>query len=261
MKYSIYHSALRCKSISSDNINTEKIRFIYGSRAYYDYTVKGAVDKYLEAVGELCSAIKGEYPAISDDLRSHIDQYNDDKIIHYTALQTLVDCVLSLWRGEHSAKKIFISHSSNDKDVIQKFVDHILLLGVGLSEDDIFCTSIEEMGIKNGEDLRKHIRENIQSADFSFLIISKNYKASEICLNEMGAVWAADSRVRYYLLSNVDFEEIGWLCDVNKADKLGDAVALDSLSEELTDYYSLPHKAVLWSRQRQNFLDYLASVK
>ena len=46
------------------------------------------------------------------------------------------------------------------------------------------------MGLKNGEDIRRHIRENVRSADFSFLMISKNYKASEICLNEMGAVWA-----------------------------------------------------------------------
>lgn len=98
-------------------------------------------------------------------------------------------------------------------------------------------------------------------ADFSFLMISKNYKDSEICLNEMGAVWAADNHVRYYLLPDVDFKEIGWLCDTNKADKLGSSVVLDALEEELTSYYGLPHKGGIWSRQRQNFIDYLASGK
>lgn len=57
-------------------------------------------------------------------------------------------------------------------------------------------------------------------------MISKNYKASEICLNEMGAVWATDNRV-------------------------------SNLEQELTDFYGLPRKGGEWSRQRQNFIDYL----
>ena len=134
-------------------------------------------------------------------------------------------------------------------------------MGIGLSHEDIFCTSIEEIGIKNGEDIRAHIRDNVKSADFSFLMISKNYKESEICLNEMGAVWATDNRVRYYLLPDVEFREIGWLCDTKKADRLCDSVVLDALEEELTGYFGLPHKSGLWSRQRQNFLDYLEGRK
>jgi hypothetical protein len=90
-------------------------------------------------------------------------------------------------------------------------------------------------------------------------MLSKNYKKSEICLNEMGAVWAVDNRVRYYLLPNVDFKEIGWLCETNKAEKLYDSVVLDALEEELTDFYGLPHKGGIWSRQRQNFVEYLTN--
>lgn len=171
-------------------------------------------------------------------------------------MKAIVDCVLGLENG-HGVKKIFISHSSKDKDIMEKFADFILELGMGLNHEDIFCTSIEEMGIKNGEDIRRHIRLNVQSADFSFLMISKNYKESEICLNEMGAVWAANNRVRYYILPNVDFKEIGWLCDAYKADKLCDPVVLDAMAKELTNFYGLPNKGVIWSRQRQNFMDFL----
>ena len=32
------------------------------------------------------------------------------------------------------------------------------------------------------EDIREHIRDNVQSADFSVQMISKNYMESEICL-------------------------------------------------------------------------------
>lgn len=256
MKNSIYQLALRCKTISDEKMGTDRNIIPFRGIVFTDYTVKGAVDEYLEAIGELLSPLTEKYPVIGYELRLHKDKYKDEKIVHFTAMKTIVDCVLALEKGCH-AKKIFISHSSKDKDVIEKFTDYILQLGIGLSHKDIFCTSIEEMGIKNGEDIRSHIRENVQTADFSFLMISKNYKQSEICLNEMGAVWATENRVRYYLLPDVDFKEIGWLCDAKKADRLGNSVVLDAIEEELTGFYGLPRKGGVWSRQRQNFVDYL----
>ena len=63
--------------------------------------------------------------------------------------------------------------------------------------------------------------------------------------------------MRYYLLPDVDFTEIGWLCDAKKADKLADSVVLDAIEEELTRFYELPRKGGVWSRQRQNFVEYL----
>ena len=109
-------------------------------------------------------------------------------------------------------KNIFISHSSKDKAIVQLFVDDVLQLGAGIKPEQIFCTSIEDMGIKNGDDIRKHIHQNIKNADYSFLLISNNYKKSEICLNEMGAVWAYGNNVKLYLLPNTNFDCIGWLC-------------------------------------------------
>lgn len=205
----------------------------------------------------LCIATTQKYPQLSSVLKQHKDRFSEDKIIHFSALKAIVDCILSIER--ESTRRVFISHSSRDRDIVERFVDNILQLGIGLDHEDIFCTSIEEMGVKNGEDIREHIRNNVQSADFSFLMFSRNYKESEICLNEMGAVWAVDNRVRYYLLPGVDFKEIGWLCDVKKANKLYDPVVLDTLERELTSFYDLLHRGEAWSRQRQSFLDYMSS--
>lgn len=259
MKDSIHKLALRCKSISEGKMGTDKNLIPYRNILFTDYTVKGASDEYLEEIEKLCDALQDKYPAISYDLRLHKDHFHDEKIIHFTAMKSIVECVLGL-ENEHSTKRIFISHSSKDKKVMEKFTDSILQLGIGLNLEDIFCTSIEEMGIKNGENIRHHIRENIQSADFSFLMISKNYKDSEICMNEMGAVWASNNRVRYYILPKVDFKEIGWLCDAYKADKLCDPVVLDAMAKELKDFYELPDKGTIWSRQRQSFIDFLRGV-
>lgn len=253
---STYQIALRCKSISEEKMGIDRTSIQSRNILFTDYTVKGAIDEYLIAIDALCTATAEKYPLLSSDLKQHKDRFSEDKIVHFSAMKAIVDCVLTI--EKESAKRVFISHSSRDRDVVEKFVDNILQLGIGLSYEDIFCTSIEDMGIKNGEDIREHIRNNVQSVDFSFLMISKNYKDSEICLNEMGAVWAANHRVKYYLLPGVDFKEIGWLCDVKKAEELNDSVALDSLERELTSFYDLPHRGGAWSRQRQSFLDYLA---
>lgn len=261
MREDIYQLALRGKTIAAEKMGTDKNLIPYRNILFTDYTVKGAIDEYRKAIEDLRLAIVNKYPSIGIELKLHNDEYgNGDQIVHFTAMKTIVDCILSLEKRKNS-KRIFISHSSKDKDIMENFADFILQLGIGLSHEDIFCTSIEEMGIRNGEDIRQHIKENVQGADFSFMMISKHYKESEICLNEMGAVWATDNQVRYYLLPYVDFKEIGWLCDTNKADKLYDSVVLDALEEELTSYYGLPHKGGIWSRQRQNFIDYLASGK
>lgn len=159
-------------------------------------------------------------------------------------------------------KKIFISHSSKDKHIVQLFVDDILQLGIGIKAEQIFCSSIEDMGIKNGEDIRKHIHDNIKCADYAFLLISTNYKASEICLNEMGAVWAFDNKVRLYLLPNTDFDSIGWLYNTRIAEKLNDPIVLDTLHEEMKQYYSLQDKPInSWSRQRQKFISEIKLVE
>lgn len=51
---------------------------------------------------------------------------------------------------------IFISHASKDEKIIRAFVDKILVLGCGLKDQQVYCTSIEGLGIGTGEDFRKH---------------------------------------------------------------------------------------------------------
>ncbi|MEG1738594.1 MAG: toll/interleukin-1 receptor domain-containing protein [Odoribacter sp.] len=160
-----------------------------------------------------------------------------------------------------SVHKIFISHSSKDKDLIESFVDILLRLGIGIKSEDIFCTSIEEMGIKNGEDIRTHIQSNVNGCDYAFLMISSAYQKSEICLNEMGAVWAYDKKVKTFILPDADFRSIGWLYDIKKASKINDSIALDSLYEDMTGYYKLPQKTGEWGRQREIFLNKLNDTK
>ncbi|MCH2488714.1 MAG: toll/interleukin-1 receptor domain-containing protein [Flavobacteriales bacterium] len=152
--------------------------------------------------------------------------------------------------------KIFISHSSKDKYLVDAFVEKILISGCGINEKNIFCTSIEGLGIKTGNDFRNHILSELLTSDYSFLLISNNYKKSDICLNEMGASWALKNLdVKPFLFPNVDFNSIGTLYNVKQASRLNDSFALDNLFEELTNRYEITKSITRWNKFKLNFIE------
>ena len=104
--------------------------------------------------------------------------------------------------------KIFISHSSNDKGIVDLFKDLILNAGLGVLDRDIAYTSAPETGVPTGGNIPQYIKDNIADSDFVFFMISENYRKSEVCLNEMGAAWALDKNVKPLLLHNVSFESV-----------------------------------------------------
>lgn len=113
--------------------------------------------------------------------------------------------------------KIFISHSSKDISFIRLFVEKILILGLDIPSERIFCSSMEGHGIKSGHYIPDTLKEEINQSSLALLFISKNYKASEVCLNEVGAAWATLSKetIIPLLMPDIDFSEVGFL-DVNR---------------------------------------------
>lgn len=153
---------------------------------------------------------------------------------------------------------IFISHSSKDKIVVDLFIEKVLISGCGISEKQIFCTSIEGLDIKTGEDFRNYILETLINCDYSFLLISKNYKSSEVCLNEMGASWALKNvKVKPFLFPGLDFDFIGTIYNVKQTSKLNDSYKLDELFEELTQRYRISKSTPRWNKYKGEYLDVL----
>jgi hypothetical protein len=155
---------------------------------------------------------------------------------------------------------VFISHSSKDKELIDLFVEKILILGCGLIDNQIFCTSIEGLGIKNGYDFRKHIKSRLKNADYSIIMISNNYKRSEVCMNEMGASWALDDvKIKQFLFPNIGFESLGLLLNIQQAAQINNPSALDELFEEFTLKYNTEKKVSRWNKHKNDFLLYVKS--
>lgn len=90
-------------------------------------------------------------------------------------------------------KKIFISHSSQDKKLVLEFVD-FLQTGMGVYRKQIFCTAMKGIPVAGSEFLGEIKREIAE--DMVFIpIITENYLKSKICLMELGAAWVLNGTV------------------------------------------------------------------
>lgn len=170
--------------------------------------------------------------------------------------KALVDMVIGDAKGKPKEGCIFISHSSNDKELVEEFQDKILRLGMGVPKERIKCTSIDGRGIENGRKMREWIHEHITDCDLAFLMISPAYLKSQICLNEMGAIWALDKEVKILLLPGIDYKSMGWLEEVRQAGSIGDDSTLDKLAEELKPLLGLDVDLTEWGRNKKKFLKF-----
>ena len=229
-----------------------------------------AMKPLLLEVGDLINVLPTEFEAqrqfLDADCSRCTKESNFDYLLGFGSLMRDLDNLDAIVNSQNSVsknmvatnkgtcKKIFISHSSKDKPIVDSFVT-LLTRGAGIAQMDIFCTSIDGMKIINGEDIRKHIQDNVNYADFAILLVSKNYKESEICLNEMGAVWAIDKKVKAYVFPDLQEERVGWLINNNAVEKINDLTALASLYVELQQFYKLPLSIPGWTAQATAFCD------
>ncbi len=157
--------------------------------------------------------------------------------------------------------KVFLSHSSKDKSVVDLFKTVLLNSGLGISDDDIAYTSAVETGVPLGCSIPQYIKSNIADSDFVFLFISDNYRHSEVCLNEMGASWALDKNVKPLVIyDHLPFESVGWLYHMNLCARLSDSDRLDELRDEILEKIPSSIKTVVWNRQKAEFISRLKLI-
>lgn len=154
--------------------------------------------------------------------------------------------------------KVFISHSSADKELVDLFKNIILNAGLGIADEDIAYTSAVETGVPTGGNIPQYIKDNLADCDIVFFMISDNYRKSEVCLNEMGAAWALDKSVKPILLYDVPFTSVGWLYSLNLCAKIDDSERLDELRDDFAEKCQICTKTVVWNKKKAEFLSKVA---
>lgn len=252
-----------------DSAKTVLMKF----RIDYDSIAGPLTQKLILLSNQIVPLINQDYPEIATNLRNATQKLINRKTIqqHPYAPAIIKDFINAYVFGDirttikildvlypskaQNTYKFFISHSSNDKIIINGFIEKILMLGCGFKRVDIFCT-LDHTVIRTGDDFRNEIIKNMKSCDYIICMISENYRTSEVCQNEMGAAWAMEGkRVLPFKFPNFKFTAIGFLNVVKQAADITDKSKLDELYEELCKCYDLEPDWVNYNKQKDDFID------
>lgn len=155
--------------------------------------------------------------------------------------------------------KIFISHAAKDKQYVGQIVS--LFEHIGLTKNDMFCSSIPEYGIPlDSEDIFEYLKGEFQKHElYVIFVLSKNYYNSYACLNEMGAAWVLQSKYQSILLPDFSFSEIGGAINPRKiCFQLNDIderkVRINQLKDSIIQKLELKSlETDIWERHRDSF--------
>jgi hypothetical protein len=158
-------------------------------------------------------------------------------------------------------KKIFISHSVKDKEIVKAFVDIILQGALSVPITEIFCISTDGTKIKSGEDWRNSIKDNILSAKINFLLISPNYKESEVCMNEMGAAWMTEALVLPLIIDPINYKTVGVIQEPTQIEKLLADDSLDRIRDIVKEKLAIEDEFIKSDRWTTKKIEFLSTVK
>lgn len=193
-------------------------------------------------------------------VRKNIDKYYPAEISKTFTIKEEITML-------QKSPKIFISHSSQDKEYVTCLVD--FLEDIGLKENQLFCSSVPGYGIPLDEDIYDYLKQQFQEHDLHvILILSDNYYQSVACMNEMGAAWILQSKYTTILLPGFEFKEIKGAINPRKiglkldSDPIEVKEKLGQLKNVLSQEFGLAQISdVRWERKRDSFIDTITQLK
>lgn len=95
-------------------------------------------------------------------------------------------------RPEAQQRRIFISHATADRRLLDYFLDFLILAGV--PEETLFYSSQRSTGIPTGMVFVDYIRSQLENATLVIQMVTETYLMRPFCLAELGAQWALGIR-------------------------------------------------------------------
>lgn len=247
---------------------------------------KRTIEKYLERIDELIKSndvvaaedfieeislvLENDYDSLLGRLSIYnsysesIDPIKDLKLIRRT-LEADYDKYLedseANSKPERMRNKIFISHSTKDKDYSDALIE--LLNDIGLTSDDVFYSSNPFYGVPLNNDIYDTLLSEFLSNKLHVLfLLSSNYYESPTSLNEMGAAWLCKNEYTMFLLPGFEFSDVKGVVDKDKigikldSDKDEIDKRLDEFKEILDNEFELKKIEIrTWERYKKAFID------
>ncbi len=151
--------------------------------------------------------------------------------------------------------KIFISHASTDKELLDEIVD-LIQVGVGVTHNRFFCASLEGLGIPEGEDFKSFIHSKLQNPPLVIMVITPGYYESAFCLCELGATWVMSHSSFPLIVPPVDFRDLRAVLNNNQAGMIDNPSSLDALRDRIIERLEIgdPVSTARWNVKRDEFL-------
>jgi len=156
--------------------------------------------------------------------------------------------------------KVFLSHATDDKELVDA-IETLMEQGIGLAHDEIFCSSLEGMGIPIGNpDFKEYIREKMNECDTVVAVISENFYASPFCMCELGAVWVLAKNFFPILVPPVDFKNLRGALTGMQCVKLEEPSTASKLYDHLSKLVDKPVGVTRWDSRKTVFYNNLPTV-
>jgi hypothetical protein len=154
--------------------------------------------------------------------------------------------------------QIFISHSSRDEDLVNKFVD-LLETGLGLhGSGAIFASSIPGKDIEMG-DVNHSVKKELVDAKLAIFILSPNFYASQYCIAEMGAAWVTDKKIFIFTVPPLDRGDVKAVFEGRQSEQLHSNESLDKLATVIgrNGIERDDPGPARWNKKRDEFIEWM----
>jgi hypothetical protein len=156
-------------------------------------------------------------------------------------------------------KRIFVSHAAKDKLLADALVD-LLETGASIPAREIFCSSLEGLGIPSGSDFITHIKDQIQEPEAVVLLLSQNYLASQFCLCELGASWAMTHKILPLLVPPLTIADVKGVLTVTQVDRIDNSDDLNRFLEGVERHLAIEVNFARWDVKKKKFLRELDAI-
>jgi len=206
----------------------------------------------------------------ADYTTEHLQSFRNDFITAKKFISSYIEEFQDELKDEENAEvqsdssnqtitKIFISHSSSDKQFVEELID--LIETVGLESNRIFCSSFPGYGIDLGENFLERIKDELDENILVLFVLSDNFYKSPICLCEMGATWIKTNEHIPILIPPFDFNDIQGVIPLTQGFRINDKLKLNLFKEKIEKLFNLQTiDNSTWERKRDRVLNRIENM-
>lgn len=162
-------------------------------------------------------------------------------------------------------KKIFISHSSKNKNISDYLYD--LLKKIGVKSNNIYYSSREETGADYLDSCLESISDEFKNNELLvILMLSNEFYKSDVCLAEMGATWVTTNQYIPIIIPPLGYSNIRGVIDSMKNSiALTDpsiSTKLDKFKKTIEEFIGLDEVIELseWTTCKDEFIKNIKSI-